>query len=217
MNFNVFGNKNAPTLMLIPGLGVSYEIFIPLINLLENDFQIIAVEVDGFVVGKHTHFTSVDEQAVQIIDYIKKLDMSLFVYDYDYNAPTPEHLEATHEPFFKIIRAKQPDLPIIMITRPSTFRTGAEETAKAYAVIRATYDNAKASGDENVYFINGLEFFPEDDSEYLVEGTHPNNLGYSLIPAMQLNRHQRDEIVRQHNIIACIPFVDCGNIYPIPL
>ena len=72
MNFNVFGNKNASTLMLIPGLGVSYEIFIPLINILENDFHIIAVEVDGFVIGKHTQFTSVDDQAVQVIDYVKK-------------------------------------------------------------------------------------------------------------------------------------------------
>ena len=58
--------------MLIPGLGVSYEIFIPLINLLENDFQIIAVEVDGFVLGKHTQFTTVDDQAVQIINYVKE-------------------------------------------------------------------------------------------------------------------------------------------------
>ena len=58
--------------MLIPGLGVSYEIFIPLINLLENDFQIIAVEVDGFVIRKHTYFTSVDDQAVQIINYVKE-------------------------------------------------------------------------------------------------------------------------------------------------
>jgi pimeloyl-ACP methyl ester carboxylesterase len=72
MNFNVFGNKKAPTLMLIPGLGVSYEIFIPLINLLENDFHIIAVEVDGFVLGKHTQFTSVDDQAAQVIDYVKE-------------------------------------------------------------------------------------------------------------------------------------------------
>jgi hypothetical protein len=72
MNFNVFGNKNVPTLMLIPGLGVSYEIFIPLINLLENDFHIIAVEVDGFVLGKHTQFTSVDDQAAQVIDYVKE-------------------------------------------------------------------------------------------------------------------------------------------------
>ena len=58
--------------MLIPGLGVSYEIFIPLINLLENDFHIIAVEVDGFVLEKYTRFTSVDDQAVQIINYVKK-------------------------------------------------------------------------------------------------------------------------------------------------
>ena len=58
--------------MLIPGLGVSYEIFIPLIQILKNDFHIIAVEVDGFVLGKHTCFTSIDDQAVQTIDYIKK-------------------------------------------------------------------------------------------------------------------------------------------------
>ena len=57
--------------MLIPGLGVSYEIFVPLVNLLENDFQIIAVEVDGFVLGKHSRFTSIDDQASQIIDYVK--------------------------------------------------------------------------------------------------------------------------------------------------
>ena len=58
--------------MLIPGLGVSYEIFIPLIQILKNDFHIIAVEVDGFVLGKHTCFTSIDDQAVQTIDYLKK-------------------------------------------------------------------------------------------------------------------------------------------------
>ena len=57
--------------MLIPGLGVSYEIFIPLINILENDFHIIAVEVDGFILGKHSRFTSIDDQASQIIDYVK--------------------------------------------------------------------------------------------------------------------------------------------------
>lgn len=33
--------------MLLPGLGVSYEIFLPLIGLLQEDFHIIAVEVDG--------------------------------------------------------------------------------------------------------------------------------------------------------------------------
>ena len=71
MNFQTFGNEKAPTLLLIPGLGVSYEIFLPLIKLMETKFRIIAAEVDGFTLGKHTRFTSVDDQAAQVIDYIK--------------------------------------------------------------------------------------------------------------------------------------------------
>ena len=46
MNFQIFGNDKAPTLLLIPGLGVSYEIFLPLIRLVEERFRIIAVEVE---------------------------------------------------------------------------------------------------------------------------------------------------------------------------
>ena len=36
MNFQTFGNEKAPTLLLIPGLGVSYEIFLPLIKRTER-------------------------------------------------------------------------------------------------------------------------------------------------------------------------------------
>ena len=72
MNFRTLGNKAAPTLMLIPGLGVSYEIFLPLIGLLEDRFHIIAVEVYGFTLDRHTDFTSVDDQASQIVEYVKE-------------------------------------------------------------------------------------------------------------------------------------------------
>ena len=72
MNFRTLGNKAAPTLMLIPGLGVSYEIFLPLVGLLEDRFNIIAVEVDGFTLDRHTDFTSVDDQAIQIVEYVKE-------------------------------------------------------------------------------------------------------------------------------------------------
>lgn len=51
MDFKVFGKDGAPSLMLIPGLGVSYEIFLPLIDLLKDEFRIIAVQVDGFTLG----------------------------------------------------------------------------------------------------------------------------------------------------------------------
>ena len=52
-------------------------------------------------------------------DYINTLDMSVFVLDYDHNAPTVEHLAATHELFFLRVRKAHPTLPIIMMTRPN--------------------------------------------------------------------------------------------------
>lgn len=63
MNFKIFGIEGAPVLMLIPGLGVSYEIFLPLIDMLKEHFHIVAAEVDGFTLGVHTSFTSIDDQA----------------------------------------------------------------------------------------------------------------------------------------------------------
>ena len=71
MDFKVFGKEGAPTLMLIPGLGVSYEIFLPLIDLLKDQYHILAVQVDGFTLGKKTAFTSIDDQAAQVIGHIK--------------------------------------------------------------------------------------------------------------------------------------------------
>ena len=72
MDFKTFGNIGAPSLLLIPGLGVSYEIFKPLIGLLEERFHVIAVQVDGFTLGRHTEFTSVDDQARQVVGYINE-------------------------------------------------------------------------------------------------------------------------------------------------
>ena len=50
---------------------------------------------------------------------IASADMSVFVMDYDYNAPSAEHLAQTHEPFFQIVREAQPDLPIVIVSSPS--------------------------------------------------------------------------------------------------
>lgn len=72
MNFRMFGKEGQPSLMLIPGLGVSYEIFVPLIRLLETEFCMIAVEIDGFTLGEKTKFTSVDDQAAQANEFIRR-------------------------------------------------------------------------------------------------------------------------------------------------
>ena len=60
-----------PSLLLIPGLGVSYEIFLPLIELMKDKDYIVAVGIDGFLIGKESHFTSINDQAGQIISYVQ--------------------------------------------------------------------------------------------------------------------------------------------------
>lgn len=71
MIFHTYGNNENPSLLLLPGLGVSYEIFLPLIDILKEKFYILTVEVDGFILGKHSKFTSIDDQAGQAIAYVK--------------------------------------------------------------------------------------------------------------------------------------------------
>lgn len=118
------------------------------------------------------------EQAIS--DYIAGLKMSVFVYDYDHNAPTPEHLMATHKPMFDTVRRAQPELPIIMLSwTPSSLHT---QTDKRFEIIKATYDTAVASGDKNVYLIDGRKIFDGIcDDNGTVDGCHPNDWGFSAM------------------------------------
>jgi pimeloyl-ACP methyl ester carboxylesterase len=72
MTFKTYGQINDPSLLLLPGLGVSYEIFLPLIELLQDKFYIIAAGVDGFLLGQESRFSSVDDQASQSIRYVQE-------------------------------------------------------------------------------------------------------------------------------------------------
>jgi pimeloyl-ACP methyl ester carboxylesterase len=72
MEFHTYGNPTNPILLLLPGLGVSHEIFLPLAELLKEHFYIVAAEVDGFLIGKPSRFTSVDDQAAQVNRYVKE-------------------------------------------------------------------------------------------------------------------------------------------------
>ena len=72
MTFHTYGDQESPSLLLIPGLGVSYEIFLPLIDLLKARFHIVAVGIDGFLLGQESTFTSIDDQAGQVIQYVQE-------------------------------------------------------------------------------------------------------------------------------------------------
>ena len=113
----------------------------------------------------------------EMAEYIKKLDMSIFVYDYDYNAPTIEHLKNTHEKMFKVIRSENPSLPIIVLSRPKVKLS--EKEIERRNIIEATYKNALDAGDENVYFIGGETLMELCGDEGTVDGIHPTDFGFA--------------------------------------
>ena len=112
-----------------------------------------------------------------MIDYVRTLDMSVFVYDYDHNAPNAEHLRNTHEKMFKAIREAHPSLPIIMMPRPKFELTNAEKERRD--IIKTTYNNAIAVGDKNVYYISEKELTALCENEGTVDGAHPTDFGFA--------------------------------------
>ena len=112
----------------------------------------------------------------EIAEYIAGLSMSVFVYDYDHNAPNLVHLEATHERMYLTVRQAHPDIPIVMMSRPRMYLNDADTRRRD--IVFATYQKAKDRG-ENVYFLDGPALMADAGFEGSVDGTHPNNLGFA--------------------------------------
>ncbi len=111
-----------------------------------------------------------------MVDYLVSLEMSAFVSDYDHNAPTHDHLKATHYRLYEKIREKHPEIPYFMITKPD-FRFDGDSQMRR-AIVMESYVKAYMAGDRNVYFIDGSAFFsgrPAD--ELTLDRCHPNDEG----------------------------------------
>ncbi len=117
-------------------------------------------------------------------------NLSAFIMDYDWNALTSEELLERHEPFFRIVREKHPDIPVLMLSRPNV-EYDQLDAARRREVIYRTYENAVKDGDRNVYFVDGVRMFGDSDRDACTEDTiHPNDIGYlrianTLAPILQ--------------------------------
>lgn len=113
-----------------------------------------------------------------IADYMASLKMLAYVCDYDHNAPNAEYLAQTHCRLYKIIRAKNPEIPYIMLSRPDYDINAAESIARRDVIID-TYRYARSTGDKSVYYIDGEGIFrgPEEDL-CTIDGSHPTDVGF---------------------------------------
>ncbi len=112
-----------------------------------------------------------------ILSYMASLDYCAFVSDYDHNAPSPEHLAATHHTLYEAIRKTHPDIPYFMISKPD-FYYRPDDIARR-DIIMESYLKARRAGDNNVWFIDGAAFFARDRrTECTLDTCHPNDLGF---------------------------------------
>ena len=116
-----------------------------------------------------------------IAEYIASQKASVFVLDYDHNAPTVEYLQKTHFELYKKVRMANLTAPIIMMTMPTVegcenrpwYKARREEILKSFA-------KAKAQGDTNLYLIDcyGCLGAMENGESGTVDDCHPNSLGF---------------------------------------
>lgn len=119
-----------------------------------------------------------------ICEYMASLDPSIYVLDYDHNAPNVEYLRGTHYPLYETIRKAHKDTPIVFISKPDFhtccyYVTKPQDNIDRRQVILDSYQKAKEQGDNNVYFIDGEKLFTDVDYDACtVDGCHPNDLGF---------------------------------------
>ena len=85
-----------------------------------------------------------------------------------------ELTKETHERFFLALRAARPDLPIIIMVRPSA----GQKNSPRYNTAWTTYQNALAKGDTNVYFIDGDQLTEFSGRDGTADSTHPSDIGF---------------------------------------
>lgn len=116
----------------------------------------------------------------EMIAYLGGVNCSLFVCDYDHNAPNADYLESTHYALYEQYRKSRPDTPILFVSKPD--HAGDSEGERRVKIIRNTYEKAKKAGDKNVYFLSGKSFYGKENRwDYAVDGCHPTDRGFAVM------------------------------------
>ncbi|HVT93955.1 MAG TPA: SGNH/GDSL hydrolase family protein [Bryobacteraceae bacterium] len=109
------------------------------------------------------------------------LDASCFVLDFAQNNETVESLKNVYAPFVEAIRAKHPDTPIVVVTPIYSAREAWGRDARLDGMRELIRDVAArriAAGDRNIQIVEGADLLGPSQGDGLVDGTHPNDLGF---------------------------------------
>ncbi len=108
------------------------------------------------------------EPAAYVLDSLPNLDV--------------EQVKERVEPFVQALRARHPQVPIVLVENVNYADTGFVESrrtkvAGANSLLRKLYDRLKAAGDKRLHYVHAAHLLG-GDGEDTVDGTHPTDLGF---------------------------------------
>ena len=117
----------------------------------------------------------------------KIADKSMVILDYDGNGGATGDMEYNLEDFIDTIRKENKDIPILVVSKLpfSSYVFKQQEINLRNKFVKFQNDmveKKKASGDNNIFFIDGNTLYGNKDiHEFTVDGIHPTDLGFYMI------------------------------------
>ena len=112
---------------------------------------------------------------------VASIHASCFVLDFAQNNPTLESLTQAYAPFLEVIRSAHPETPVLVITPIYSAHESWSPDARLEdmrELIRQVASKRIAAGDRHLEIIEGTDLLGPSRGDGLVDGTHPNDLGF---------------------------------------
>jgi hypothetical protein len=111
---------------------------------------------------------------------VAEIDAAAFVLDFAQNNSDVDSLAQVYDPFIGILRERHPDTPIVSITPiyAAGEATASRRNEQMRALIRKVVSRRIAAGDTHLQLVEGPDLLGPSRVDGLVDGTHPNDLGF---------------------------------------
>ena len=127
-------------------------------------------DLDVPVVG--LGFSGSGHMELEMSEHLARIDASCYVLDCLWNM-NDKMVAANYEPFIRNLRAKRPDVPIVMAEHCNVYGNARDGND---VFIRKLYDRLVAEGWKKLVYLPNDEMYT-GDYEGTVDGCHPNDLG----------------------------------------
>lgn len=127
-----------------------------------------------------------------MVNYIANRHSKIYIVEYDHNASV-EQLKINHMNVYFMIRKCNNNALIILMSRFSGGLSITEqEEYERVQIIRKTYEEGLMRHDRNLMFINGTNFFENQDN-FFSDDRHPNDRGMFMIAKLIHDRIKADK------------------------